>query len=139
MTYEEIRVALMGHLAAFDGIEQECIDYPNRAIPFEPPSEGVWCRATIQHGPAFMAGMGEKPYTRKPGRLVIQCFDRVGAGLGPLNRLIDALEAHFAYWSQGALECLEVSQVDVGISDSVGRPQGLGFYQCNVIIRFRAG
>ena len=60
---------------------------------------------------------------------------------GPSDALCNepSLEEHFSYWSQGELECLEASQVDVGTGDSVGRPQGLGFYQINVNIRFRAG
>lgn len=139
MTYEDIRIALMSRLGTFMGIEQDRIHYPNQETPFKPPKKGVWCRPSIQYGEAFMAGMADKPYTRKPGRLVIQCFDREGAGVGALSRLADALENHFGYWSEGGLECLEVSQINVGLGDSVGRPQGVGFYQINVIIRFRAG
>lgn len=131
MTYEEIRVALMGRLATFEGIEQGRIDYPNQKSPFKQPKEGVWCRPTVQYGEAFMAGMADKPHTRITGRLVIQCFDREGDGTGGLARLADALIAHFAYWSKGHLECLEGSVIDVG--------RNSGFYQYNVIIRFRAG
>lgn len=131
MTYEEIRVALMRRLAAFDGIEQGRIDYPNQSAPFEQPKEGIWCRLSIQHGEAFMAGMADKPHTRRSGRLVIQCFDREGNGIGPLSRLAAELIEHFAYWSVGHLECLEGSVIDVGRNN--------GFYQYNVIIRFRAG
>lgn len=139
MTFEQIRRAIIGRMDAFSGIEQERIDYPNAAVSFAPPEAGLWCRLAILYGPSFMAGMGDKPYTRKTGQITIQCFDRIGAGVGALSRLADELEAHFAYWSQAALECLEASQVNVGTGDSVGRPQGLGFYQVNVNIRFRAG
>ena len=48
-----------------------------------------------------------------------------------LDNLTSQLEAHFGYWSDGDLECLEASQVDAGEFE--------GFYQINVNIRFRAG
>ncbi|MEZ2742672.1 phage tail terminator-like protein [Paenalcaligenes hominis] len=131
MTYEEIRIALMGRLGSFTGIEQERIDYPNQKSPFKQPKDGAWCRPSIQYGEAFMAGIADKPHTRRPGRLVIQCFDREGNGIGPLSRLADELIEHFAYWSAGHLECLEGSVIDAGRNN--------GFYQYNVIIRFRAG
>jgi len=139
MTFEQIRRAITARMSVFPGIDQVRIDYPNALTAFTPPESGLWCRLSIQHGQAFMAGMADRPHSRKPGMVTIQCFDRIGAGLGALNRLADSLEEHFSYWSQGDLECLEASQVDVGTGDSVGRPQGLGFYQINVNIRFRAG
>ena len=140
MTYEQIRVLLVGRMAAFGGIEQKLIFYPNAPYPaeytdqsgiFKPPATGLWCRFNVQHGTAFMAGMADKPYTRKPGRVSIQCFTRARTGTKALTELADQLEAHFGYWSSGHLECLEASQVDAGEFE--------GFYQINVSIRFRAG
>lgn len=131
MSYGLIRTALISRMAAFGGIEQERIDYPNQKEVFTPPDTGLWCRPNIQYGEAFMAGMADKPYTRRPGRFVVQCFDREGNGISPLNRLADELIEHFAYWSTGRLECLEGSAIDAGRNN--------GFYQYNVIIRFRAG
>lgn len=140
MTYEEIRVAITARMAAFTGIEQSRIFYPNAPVPaanqdssgvFKPPAEGLWCRLHIGHATAFMAGMADKPYTRKPGLITVQCFARIRTGMKGLNQLADALEAHFAYWSQGDLECIETSQVDAGEFE--------GFYQINVVTRFRAG
>lgn len=131
MKYEEIRRVITTRMRAFSGIAQDCIAYPNQPEVFEPPDEGLWCRLNIQYGQAFMAGMADQPYTRKPGQIVIQCFDRVRAGPKALSMLADALEAHFAYWSSGDLECLEASQIVVGETN--------GFYQINVNIRFRAG
>ena len=141
MTYEEIRAAITARTVAFTGIEQERIFYPNAVIPpkyldtsgiFKPPSEGVWCRMTIQYATAFMAGMGDRPHSRKPGQIVFQCFARPRTGMKPITALVDALEEHFGYWSTGDLECMETSQAVVG-------DDGNGFYQINVNIRFRAG
>lgn len=133
MTYEEIRTAITGRAAVFAGIEQARIDYQNAVgAVFSPPETGLWCRMTIQHATAFMAGMADKPYTRKPGQIVFQCFARPRTGMKPLNVLADALEAHFAYWASGDLECIEASQAVVG-------DDGNGFYQININIRFRAG
>lgn len=131
MKYEDIRQAIVGRMAAFTGIEQARISYPNAPGVFTAPESGLWCRLGIQHATAHMAGMADRPYTRKPGLIVIQCFAREKTGIKGLAELADKLEEHFAYWESGDLECLEASQVDVGPSN--------GFYQQNVRIAFRAG
>ncbi|NWD44173.1 phage tail terminator-like protein [Pseudomonas yamanorum] len=131
MTYEQIRAALTARMADFTGIDQARIDYPNQPTVFTPPAAGLWCRFNLQYATAFMAGMADKPYTRKPGQVSIQCFARLNTGTKAINELADALEAHFAYWMSGDLECLEASQVVAGEFE--------GFYQINVNIRFRAG
>lgn len=143
MTFEQIRTAIMARMAAFNATPQPVIDYPNQSQAgggaFIPPASGLWCRLSILHGQSFMAGMAAQPYTRKPGRIVIQCFARERTGTGDLTALADKLETHFAYWSSGDLECLEASQVNVGAGDTAGRPEGTGFYQVNVVVRFLAG
>lgn len=131
MTYEQIRAALTARMVAFTGIDQARIDYPNQPTIFTPPAAGLWCRFNVQYATAFMAGMADKPYTRKPGQVSIQCFARLNTGTKAINELADALEAHFAYWLSGDLECMEASQVVAGEFE--------GFYQINVNIRFRAG
>ncbi|WP_280041289.1 hypothetical protein [Pseudomonas sp. Hg5Tf] len=140
MTFEEIREAIVGRMASFGGIEQKRIFYPNAPYPpenidtsgvFKPPATGLWCRLNLQYATAFMAGMADRPHTRKPGQISIQCFARARTGLKPLNLLAGELEAHLAYWMTGQLECMEATQVDAGEFD--------GFYQINVNIRFRAG
>lgn len=139
MTFEEIRQAIVGRMTAFQGITQDRIDYPNAPGVFTPPASGLWCRLNIQHGNGFMAGMADKPHTRRPGQIVIQCFERENTGIKALNTLADALCAQFEYWDSGDLECWEVSQVDVGTGDRAGNTAGTGFYQINVVIRFAAG
>lgn len=131
MSYGLIRTALISRMAVFDGIEQERIDYPNQKDVFTPPNTGLWCRPNIQYGEAFMAGMADKPYTRRPGRFVVQCFAREGEGLIGLSKLADDLIEHFSYYTSGNFECLEGAVADIGRNN--------GFYQYNVIIRFRAG
>ena len=131
MTYEQIRAALTARMVAFTGVDQARIDYPNQPTVFTPPAAGLWCRFNMQYATAFMAGMADKPYTRKPGQVSIQCFARLNTGTKAINELADALESHFAYWMSGDLECMEASQVVAGEFE--------GFYQINVNIRFRAG
>lgn len=130
MTYEEIYQLIKDRMGAFTGLPQSSVDYPNFPT-FAPPATGLWCRLNIQHATAFMAGMADKPHTRKPGQISIQCFARVATGTKAINAVADQLEAHFAYWQSGDLECMEASQVVVGEFE--------GFYQINVNIRFRAG
>lgn len=131
MTYERIRELISARMASFAGMTREQIDYPNQPTVFDPPETGLWCRLNIQYATAFMAGMADKPYTRKPGQISIQCFARERTGTKAITDLADALEAHFAYWMSGDLECMEASQVVTGEFE--------GFYQINVNIRFRAG
>ncbi|UXV21069.1 DUF4128 domain-containing protein [Pseudomonas fluorescens] len=140
MTYEQIRELVVGRMAVFGGIEQKRVFYQNVPYPpenldtsgvFKPPATGLWCRFNVQYATAFMAGMADKPYTRKPGQVSIQCFARLNTGTKAINELADALEAHFAYWMSGDLECMAASQVVAG--------EFQGFYQINVNIRFRAG
>lgn len=131
MTFEQIRALITARMVAFTGIDQERIDYPNQPEVFTPPATGLWCRLNIQYASAFMAGMADRPHTRKPGQISIQCFARERTGTKAINELADALEAHFAYWQSGDLECMEASQVVAGEFE--------GFYQINVNIRFRAG
>lgn len=131
MTFEQIRALITGRMVAFAGIDQARIDYPNQPEVFTPPATGLWCRLSIQYASAFMAGMADRPHTRKPGQISIQCFVRERTGTKAINELADALEAHFAYWQSGDLECMEASQVVAGEFE--------GFYQINVNVRFRAG
>lgn len=131
MTYEKIRELISARMASFAGMTREQIDYPNQPTVFTPPDTGLWCRLNIQYASAFMAGMADRPYTRKPGQISIQCFARERTGTKAITELADALEAHFAYWMSGDLECMEASQVVAGEFE--------GFYQINVNIRFRAG
>jgi hypothetical protein len=131
MTFEQIRSLLTARMVAFAGLDQARIDYPNQPAVFTPPDTGLWARFNIQYATAFMAGMADQPYTRKPGQISIQCFVRERTGTKAINELADALEAHFAYWQSGLLECVEATQVVAGEFE--------GFYQINVNIRFRAG
>jgi len=131
MTFEQIRALITARMVAFTGIDQARIDYPNQPEVLTPPATGLWCRLNIQYASAFMAGMADRPHTRKPGQISIQCFARERTGTKAINELADALEAHFAYWMSGDLECMEASQVVAGEFE--------GFYQINVNIRFRAG
>lgn len=140
MTYSEIYDAIILRMRAFSGIAPDRIYYPNAQLQakdkdtsglFKPPATGLWCRLNISYATPFMAGMADRPHTRKPGMITIQCFDRQQVGVKSLNALADALEAHFSYWSTGDLECIETGVVDADEFE--------GFRQFNVNIRFRAG
>ncbi|EKU29568.1 DUF4128 domain-containing protein [Alcaligenes sp. DN25] len=139
MNFEQISKAIIDHMVALTGIAQERIEYPNAHAAFTPPDTGVWCRLLIKNTDSEISGMGAKPYTRKSGEILIECFDRLGQGRQELDRLSDALDEHFSFWSEGALECLGLSQVDVAADDPQKRPQREEFYQINLTVPFRAG
>ncbi len=131
MTYEQIRQAITTRMMAFTGIDSDSIELPNDSVRLDTTSKPLWCRLSIQNAEAHMAGMADRPYTRKPGLIVIQCFAREQTGMKALTELADKLEAHFAYWRTGDLECLEASMIPAGTRD--------GWVQVNVRIPFRAG
>ncbi|WP_457253043.1 hypothetical protein [Pseudomonas juntendi] len=133
--FETVRKTLTARMKEFSGIDQALIEYPSAEYPnggvFKPPETGVWCAFNIQPASSFFAGMADKPHYRRPGQVVIQCFTRKRIGMGPINRLADAISDHFQSWSSGHIECMEVSQQDVGDFED--------YYQINVNVRFRAG
>ena len=60
----------------------------------------MWCRLTITGGPSFIAGLGDKPCTRRSGNILIQCFARPNTGDREVTELSDTLLAHFEYFSR---------------------------------------
>ncbi len=128
MTLEQARQAIVDRMMSFTGISQDRIQYPN-APGFTVPTKGVWCRLTITGGPSFIAGLGNKPCTRRTGNILIQCFARPNTGDRGVTELSDALLAHFEYYTTGQLEILQ------------GQVQNLGsngdFIQYNISINYR--
>ncbi|MFA3386613.1 DUF4128 domain-containing protein, partial [Acinetobacter baumannii] len=96
---------------------------------FTVPTKGVWCRLTITGGPSFIAGLGDKPCTRRSGNILIQCFARPNTGDREITELSDALLAHFEYFSVEHLECLNGQSIYSG--------QDADFVQYNVTIGYR--
>lgn len=127
MTIEEARVAIIERMRLFKGISQECIAYPN--LSFNPPENGLWCRLTIAGGSSFIAGIADKPCTRRTGNIMIQCFDRLHTGEKAITELSDALLAHFEYFTIEHLECLQGQAINAG-KDS-------DFIQYNVSIGYK--
>ncbi|MEX0359305.1 hypothetical protein AB3Q14_19625, partial [Acinetobacter baumannii] len=113
MTLEQARQAIVDRMMSFTGISQDRIQYPN-APGFTVPTKGVWCRLTITGGPSFIAGLGNKPCTRRTGNILIQCFARPNTGDRGVTELSDALLAHFEYFSVEHLECLNGQSIFVG-------------------------
>ncbi|HFP7023896.1 TPA: hypothetical protein ACHKB2_001770 [Acinetobacter baumannii] len=115
-------------MMSFTGISQDRIQYQN-APGFTVPTKGVWCRLTITGGPSFIAGLGDKPCTRRSGNILIQCFARPNTGDREVTELSDTLLAHFEYFSVEHLECLNGQSIYSG--------QDADFVQYNVTIGYR--
>ncbi|MDC5446119.1 DUF4128 domain-containing protein [Acinetobacter baumannii] len=128
MTLEQARQAIVDRMMSFTGISQDRIQYPNAPV-FTVPTKCVWCRLTITGGPSFIAGLGNKPCTRRTGNILIQCFARPNTGDREITELSDALLAHFEYFSVEHLECLNGQSIFVG--------QDADFVQYNVTIGYR--
>ncbi|MBJ9984437.1 hypothetical protein IAE19_03155 [Acinetobacter sp. S40] len=128
MTLEQARQAIIDRMQSFDGIAQERIHYPN-APDFKVPDSGLWCRLSILGGPSFIAGLADRPQTRRTGNIMIQCFARPNTGEKAIAELSDKLLAHFEYFSYQHLECLQGQCIYIG-EDS-------DFIQYNISISYR--
>lgn len=137
MTYEELRAVIIGRMLIFDGIEQERIDYQDPVRRFVVPSEGMWCRLSIETARPITQGLCE-PRARIPGNIIVQCFDKAISQTPTVNlvRLADSLAEHFQYWETPALQCREAQLIPIGTGASVGNPSGTGYTQANVQIYF---
>ncbi|MFP0263752.1 hypothetical protein [Acinetobacter pittii] len=127
MTLEQTRQAIIDRMQRFTGIAQSRIQYPN-APGFTVPKEGLWCRLKIAGGSSFTSGVADKPCTRRTGNIMIQCFERLHAGVKDLTILSDSLLAHFEYFSFDDLECLKGESIDAG--------KDADFIQYNVSISY---
>lgn len=128
MTLEEARQAIVDRMMSFTGISQDRIKYPN-APGFTVPTKGLWCSLTIKWGPSFIAGLADKPCTRRTGNILIQCFARPNTGDEEITVLSVELLSHFEYFSVEHLECLNGQSIFVG--------QDADFIQYNVTIGYR--
>lgn len=127
MTLEDARIAITERMRSFKGISPERIGYPN--LTFNPPDTGLWCRLNIIFGKSLIAGLAEKPVTRRTGTINIQCFARPNTGTKEMSILNTALLGHFEYFSVGHLEFSEGEAVHAGTSND--------FDMYNVIVGFR--
>lgn len=128
MTLEQTRQAIIDRMQSFTGLAQDRIQYPN-APGFKVPKEGVWCRLTIAGGPSFVAGVADKPCTRRTGNIMFQCFARHHSGVKGLTELSDSLLEHFEYFTSDHLECLQGQSIFIG--------QDADFIQYNVTIQYK--
>ncbi|MND22115.1 hypothetical protein D3C80_124880 [compost metagenome] len=128
MTLEQTRQAIIDRMESFTGINQDRIQYSN-APGFIVPKEGLWCRLTIAGGPSFVAGVADKPCTRRTGNIMVQCFARHHSGVKGLTELSDSLLQHFEYFTTDHLECLQGQSIFIG--------QDADFIQYNVTIGYK--
>lgn len=128
MTLEQTRQVIVDRMQSFTGIAQDRIQYPN-APGFTVPKEGLWCRLTIAGGPSFVAGVADKPCTRRTGNIMVQCFARHHSGAKGLTELSDSLLQHFEYFTSEHLECLQGQSIFIG--------QDADFIQYNVTIGYK--
>ena len=128
MTLEQARQAIVGRMQSVTGIAQNRIQYPN--VPnFTVPTDGLWCRLNIIGGPSLIAGLADTPCTRRTGTINIQCFARPHTGEKAITELGDSLLAHFEYFGEDHLECLQGDVINAGIDKD--------FLQYNVIVNYR--
>lgn len=137
MNYENLRATIIGRMQEFTGIEQRRIDYQDPKARFRAPSDGVWCRLSIETARPITQGLCE-PQARIPGNIIVQCFDKAISQTPTVNlvRLADSLAEHFQYWETPGLQCREAQLIPIGAGASVGNPSGTGYTQANIQIYF---
>lgn len=115
LTYESLRATIIGRMQTFASIDQDCIDYQNPLVRFEPPADGLWCRLTIETTRPVTQGLCE-PRARIPGNIIVQCFDRAISQTPTVGlvKLADALAEHFQYWEAPGLQCREAQLINAG-------------------------
>lgn len=129
MTYEQLRAIVIAKMMAFNGIAQDRIDYQNPVVRFKAPSDGLWCRLTIETASPVVDGLCKRT-TRIPGHIIIQCFDQTHSQAPTLAliQLVDKLIEHFQFWESDGLACREAKVVNASDPD--------GYSQANVLIYF---
>ena len=113
MTLEQARQAIIARMQSFTGIDQARIQYPN-APEFKVPKDGLWCRLSIMGGTSIISGVADQPCTRRTGNIMIQCFARPRTGEKAITELSDALLAHFEYFTEDHLQCLQGQSIYAG-------------------------
>lgn len=130
MTFEEVRQLIATKMVGWSGLTADRVTYENKT--FTPPATGVWARVTIQNADSIIACLADVPHTRDLGAIVIQLFDRQGAGTAAINTAADSLRTWLQYYKVSNLELLQGSKQTIGVDSN-------GFYQINVRFEFRAG
>lgn len=132
MTYDEFRIAIVQRLRGFSALGGR-INWPNNTVfdPDDPDDvfEGLWARVHYEYAGALPVGFGNGLWTRQVGNIIIALYDRRGASDANITNLASRVAAHFQFYSEGTLECLDVTIRVVGEDD--------GWYRINVIIPFR--
>lgn len=133
MTFEQIRAIVVGRMTQWAGIPTDAVDYPNAQKPFDPSGRAIWARLADVPGLSSTPEIGIGPSVRRTGIVVVQLFVPSYKGTLALTRAVDALVSHFEYYSDpsGPFDFFAVSAQVVG-------DDGLGWYQVNVRIPYRA-
>lgn len=133
MTFEQIRSIVITRMTQWTGIPAAAVDYPNPPQPFDPAGKAIWARLADVPGLSSTPEIGLGPSVRRTGILVIQLFVPSYKGTLAITRAADTLVQHFEYYRDptGPFDCFAVSAQVVG-------DDGLGWYQVNVQIPYRA-
>lgn len=133
MTYQQVEDAIRLRLKTFTGLSFDKFLSSNRPVDgagaFTPPENSQWVRWTINYGQSFIAGVADKPCTRRVGIVTFQIFTPKGQGTAIANDLAEKLTQHFNYHVNSHLEVLEASRTPDFAEDK--------WYQTNVNLTFR--
>jgi len=132
MTFEQIRSIVITRMTQWTGIPAASVDFPNNNVPFDPAGKSIWARLANIPGLASTPEVGLTPHVRKTGIIVVQLFVPTYKGTLAITKAADTLVEHFQFFSQGGFDCFAVSTNTVG-------DDGLGWYQVNIQVPYRAG
>lgn len=76
-----------------------------------------WCRFQIEHTDSSVMSLGNRPYTRRRGAVLIQIFTPDLTGTAQAAKLADSLSWHWQYWYPWGFETLSPEVTRVGASN----------------------
>lgn len=115
MTFEQIRVAIESHMAAWPDAPIAWDGVPaSDAVKAAQDAKEPWIRLTINHGQSSTAALGSGPEVRRTGLVQVQIFTADNQGSRPAAVLADSVAEHMQYYTDGQLETLAASVQRVG-------------------------
>ncbi len=105
------------------------VNWPN--VSFTPPNPpAIWMRVNIFSGEAVQLTIGSVTNAHRfPGVIVIQIFAPLNAGDKDILAMADTVAGIFRNWCGTTVSCGTATVKAIG-------PDGQGWYQVNVVIRF---
>lgn len=129
MNYEDATAAVRAHFET-EWANETPIAWPD--VAFTPPERAPWVRFTMLHADGYQASIGDPGNNRqrRVGQVIVQVFQPQGEGSKQARQLADRAVDAFMNADVDGIHFHDVFAREIG-------NDGQGWYQINVIARFR--